>query len=454
LANCRQCGTELPSFSFGEASPYCKTCRSQLPPVPTRETVDAFPAQAIAVSKQPVATYALLAINIGIFLIMVASGVSWINPQTDQVLRWGADYGPYTFNGQYWRIITSMFLHFGIIHIAANMWCLLSLGRLAEKLLGSLSVIGLYLLTGVGASLLSLSWDPMRVSAGASGAIFGIAGGLITTLYYGKHNLPKESVSRLLGYVVRFSFLNLVFGLRGHVDNMAHLGGLVSGLLIGLFLARTFSSSAEERGSQRRTILIVSALVLFVLYFPVARAKQFAVEFRQGQIALDQKNYRAAIEHMQKYTSERPDDSYGHAILGASFQGAGRRDEAVREYERGLAIDPDYRYIQINLAELYVYQGKPEKAIPLFKQNIQEISDDAEAMYDYGNALTQTGDLAGAENVVRKSIALDGKSIDAHKLLVIVLQGEGKIQEAGKEQRIVGLLQASDPGASTDTKTH
>jgi predicted Zn-dependent protease len=157
---------------------------------------------------------------------------------------------------------------------------------------------------------------------------------------------------------------------------------------------------------------------------------------------------------MQKYTSERPDDSYGHAILGASFQGAGRRDEAVREFERGLAIDPDYRYIQINLAELYVYQGKPEKAIPFFKQNIQEISDDAEAMYDYGNALTQTGDLAGAENVVRKSIALDGKSIDAHKLLVIVLQGEGKIQEAGKEQRIVGLLQASDPGASTDTKTH
>jgi rhomboid protease GluP len=107
-------------------------------------------------------------------------------------------------------LITSMFLHFGIIHIG-NMWCLLSLGRLAEKLLGSLTLFGVYLLTGIGASLLSLSWDPMRVSAGASGAIFDIAGVLITTLYFGKHNLQKEAVRRLLGYVVRFSFLNLSF---------------------------------------------------------------------------------------------------------------------------------------------------------------------------------------------------------------------------------------------------
>ncbi len=87
-------------------------------------------------------------------------------------------------------------------------------------------MIGTYLLTGFGADLLSLSWNPIRVSAGASGAIFGIAGLLITTLYFGKHNLRKEAVNRLLGYVVRFSFLSLLFGLRGHVDSMAHVGGL------------------------------------------------------------------------------------------------------------------------------------------------------------------------------------------------------------------------------------
>jgi rhomboid protease GluP len=134
----------------------------------------------------------LLAVNIAVFIAMLAAGADWLNPATDKVLRWGADYGPLTLNGQYWRVITAMFLHFGIIHIAANMWCLWSLGQLAEKLLDSSSVIGAYLLTGVGASLLSLSWDPMRVSAGASGAIFGIAGVLITTLYYGKAQPRKR----------------------------------------------------------------------------------------------------------------------------------------------------------------------------------------------------------------------------------------------------------------------
>jgi rhomboid protease GluP len=310
------------------------------------QPVGAFPPQAVAVSRQPLATSALLAINIAVFLAMLASGGNWINPAPEHVLRWGADYGPLTFNGQYWRLITSMFLHFGIIHLFGNMWCLWSLGQLTEKLLGPLAVIGSYLLTGIGADLLSLSWAPMRISAGASGAIFGIAGVLITTLYYGKHNLPKESVNRLLGYVLRFSFLNLLFGLKDHVDNMAHLGGLVTGLLIGLFFARTFVVPAEERASQKRMILGISALVLLALFVPIAKAKQYAAEFGKGQEAFDQKDYKAAIEHMKKYTLERPDDEYAHAILGASFQTIGQADDAIHEYERGLAIDPDNHYIQ------------------------------------------------------------------------------------------------------------
>ena len=455
MANCRQCGKELPSFSFGDASPYCATCRSQLPLTPNQEPINAFPQQAMAASNSTPATYLLFAINVTIFLVMVASGVSWINPAANQVLRWGADYGPYTLNGQYWRLITSMFLHFGIIHIAGNMWCLWNLGRLAEKLLGPLSVFGVYLLTGIGASLLSLSWDPMRVSAGASGAIFGIAGVLITTLYFGKHNLQQDAVRRLLGYVVRFSLLNLLFGLQGHIDNMAHLGGLVSGLLIGVFLARTFSAPVEERSTQRRMVLGISALVILVLIVPVAKAKQYAVEFEKGKEAFDQNNYPVAIEHMQRYSSARPDDVQAHAMLGASFQMTGRRDDAVHEYERILTINPANHSVQITLAELYAFSLKPEKAVPLFRQNIQEISDDAEAMYYYGSALTQTGALAQAEDALRKSIALDNKRIDAHALLSEVLKKEGKAADATKEQHIADLLQAdetSHPGS--DIKAH
>ncbi len=134
--------------------------------------------------------------------------------------------------------------------------------------------------------------------------------------------------------------------------------------------------------------------MLLVLFVPVARAKQYAVELGKGQAALDHKDYTAAIEHLQKYTAEKPDDEIGHALLGASYQHARRADEAVHEYARRLALNPNDPYIQINLAELYVFQKQPAKAIPLFRNSIHSYQDEAQAHYFYGEALKLTGDLA------------------------------------------------------------
>lgn len=389
----------------------------------------------------------LLAINIAIFIAMVASGISLVTPETDQVLRWGADYGPYTLSGQYWRLITSMFLHFGIIHILGNMWCLWSLGQLAEKMVGSLSVAGIYLTTGIGASLLSLSWNPMRVSAGASGAIFGIAGALITVLYFGKLGLQPESVKKLLGYVLRFALLNLLFGLQGHIDNMAHLGGLVSGLLIGFFLARTFNVAPEERPARRGMIFAVSAVVLVLLFVPVAKAKRYAIEFGKGQAALDHDDLKTAIPHLQKYVATRPADPTGHILLGSALQQAQRFNEATQEFERALSLDPDNPYVEVNLAKIYAYQKKSDKALALFKKGIPQAGADADAsaFYLYATALKNTGNLPEAESNIRRSLQLDQKDIDAHRLLAEILNLEGKDEEALAEVRRVDQLTKEAP---------
>ncbi len=453
MANCRQCGAELPSFSFGEPSPYCKTCRSQVPAQlePLSIEKPGLTTQPIAAPRPPIATIALLAINIMIFVAMVASGISFMTPETGQVLRWGADYGPYTLSGQYWRLITSMFLHFGIIHIFGNMWCLWSLGRLAEKMVGSLSLVGIYLMTGIGASLLSLSWNPMRVSAGASGAIFGIAGALITVLYFGKLGLQPESVRKLLGYVVRFAFLNLLFGLQGHIDNMAHLGGLVSGLVIGFFLARTFNVAPEERPARRGMIFAVNAVVLVLLFVPVAKAKQYAIEFGKGQAALDHDDLNTAIPHLQKYVAARPDDPSGHILLGSGLQQAQRFDEATQEFERALTLDPDNPYVEVNLAKIYVYQKKSDKALALFKKGMPQAGADADAsaFYLYATALKNTGSLTEAESNIRKALQLDQKDIDAHRLLAEILNLEGKDEEALAEVRRVDQLTKEAPPAKS-----
>lgn len=283
----------------------------------------------------------------------------------------------------------------------------------------------------------------MRVSAGASGAIFGIAGALISVLYFAQLGLQPEGRRRLLGYVVRFAFINLVFGLTAHIDNMAHLGGLVTGLLMGLFLARTFNLAPEERPAKRRMIFACSAIVLLALFVPVAKAKQYAVEFAQGEAALDHNDLNAAIAHLQKYVVARPDSLDGHILLGSALQEAKRFDEATQEFERALAIDPDNPYVEVNLAKIYAYQKKTDKALELFAKGMPRAEPDASTFYMYAVALKDTGHLEEAESKIRKAVDLDPKGVDAHKLLAEILTLEGKKDEAAAEKQRIQELDAN-----------
>src|SRR5579864_3034341 len=360
----------------------------------------------------------------GIFLAMVATGVSWMAPTREDLLRWGSSYGPYTLSGQYWRLITPAFVHIGIAHLLVNMWCLWYLGRLLERLLGPFTTIGVYVGTAVGAELLTLSYDPMRGGAGASGAIFGIAGTLIPVLYYGKLELPQDNVRKLLGYVVRFSLVNLLYGLVGNVDNMAHLGGLVTGLATGFFLARSFSLPQDQRNAQHRNVLIVAALAMVILFVPIAKAKSYAVEMRKGLLAYDQEDFKGAVEHLQKYAAARPNDAYGHAVLGSALHEAGRYNEAAQEYDRALQLQPDYAYVQVDLARVYLALDKPDKAVEMFKAGISRLDPDANNYYWYAQALKATGDLDGAEKAARRATDLDIKDAKAQSLLNEILEAK------------------------------
>ena len=314
------------------------------------------------------------------------------------------------------------------------------------------TLASIYLLTGIGASILSLSWDPMRVSAGASGAIFGIAGTLITVLHYGRLNLAKETERKLLGYVVRFCLLNLLFGLQAHVDNMAHLGGMVTGLIAGFFLARTLNTLPEERPAQRRLVLVVCALALLMIFLPVAKAKQYAVDFHSGEVALDHQDPQKAVEYLKKYTAVRPDDAIGHAMLGFALHDLKRYDEAGQEYERSLSIEPDYPAVQLNLARIYYIQKKPDRAVVLFLQAIPKVKAGADDYDLYAHALEKTGDLVAAEDNARQAIRLDPKDIDAHELLADVLHREGKKDEAAAERHQILLLEPETPARHLRTK--
>jgi rhomboid protease GluP len=202
--------------------------------------------------------------NAAVFVVMLFSGVSVANPNTAQLLTWGANWGPLSLGPQPWRILSSNYLHIGIIHIALNMWCLWSLGQLAERIFDRWTYFLTYTACGIGGSLASLWWHPMVVGAGASGAIFGLAGALISALYLGRLPIPKEALRGTMRSLLIFAGYNLFFGAVGAgIDNSAHIGGLITGLALGAVLARHLTDPPEIRTRWNGGVFTVTALILF-----------------------------------------------------------------------------------------------------------------------------------------------------------------------------------------------
>ncbi len=238
------------------------------------------------------ATYLLVGINCAVFLAMVANGVSIGSPTTGQLMHFGANNaGSVLINGEWWRIVTAMFVHVGILHLATNMWCLWNLGLLAEPLMGSAGVLAVYILTGAAGNLLStdINWlFPIRdgaggvffpAGAGASGAVFGIAGALIVLLKSNRLPVPPFELKKLRKSVIYFAALNLVLGLSIsggnmflhsglNIDNMAHLGGFACGLLFAAPMVPRLGSPRSVFQARLRTAvgIVVGLLVLFGFY--------------------------------------------------------------------------------------------------------------------------------------------------------------------------------------------
>ena len=208
----------------------------------------------------------LLNINLLLFILMVISGISPTLPSSVSLRSWGANYRPDTMNGEPWRLFTSMFLHFGIIHLAVNMYSLYSLGELLEKFIGKWRFITLYLFRGLCGSAVSLWWHSESVSAGASGAIFGLFGvfaAIVTT-----NLIDPNSRKQLLRGVGLTILMNAAIGLWSGIDNSAHLGGFLSGILGGYLIFFDLKAFYQQRKKQYFGLVVAIILMIgVVIYF-------------------------------------------------------------------------------------------------------------------------------------------------------------------------------------------
>lgn len=259
----------------------------------------------VPLSSYP-ATYLLMGINIAVFVVMFFYGPvpelirqhAWGSIFTapfdvDTLLRFGATASPLIQHGEWWRLVTGTFVHVTILHITLNLWCLWNLGLFGEPLLGKRGLVAVYLLTGTAGMMLSYAWSVLSgqvvLVAGASGAVFGIAGILIVLLSNRKLSLPWTELRSLRRQVIFFAVANLVIGMTPQmlgmaspsqlrlvhlnlemlprIDNTAHVGGFLSGLALGLPLfPRMMSGRDSYRARQRVTFVFATFLLCLFGY--------------------------------------------------------------------------------------------------------------------------------------------------------------------------------------------
>jgi membrane associated rhomboid family serine protease len=234
----------------------------------------AFNSALLAVTPNTPVTLALIAVNVFLFLVATALGGGLFKVDPEVLIRLGTDYSPLTHAGQWWRLLTSIFLHFGLFHIALNMWVLYVNGRVAERIFGSLRYLVIYLVAGIAGSVASLLWHPIVNGAGASGAIFGILGAMIAFFLKRDGGVPASVIKAQLTSVSIFVAYSLLNAARYQgIDNAAHVGGLVGGFLLGFILSRPLDTARNLKQwtlqwATALGLICVASLVIAHLLLP------------------------------------------------------------------------------------------------------------------------------------------------------------------------------------------
>jgi len=214
-----------------------------------RKKADAFASALNTATPRVFVTHAVIAINVLVFVAMGVAGAGWFKSDLGKMVQWGADFWPLTTGGEWWRLLTSEFLLFGLFHLGLYMWGLSSVGILTERLYGNWIYALIYLFGALTSSLAAVWWDSHEIiGAGASGAIFAVYGALLAYLVCQSASFPKGAVRPMLKSNLTFIAYNVFYGMtHGGISNAAHLGGLAGGLLLGVVLSRPLALEQRTR---------------------------------------------------------------------------------------------------------------------------------------------------------------------------------------------------------------
>jgi rhomboid protease GluP len=397
----------MPAFSFKKICPWCVQHEAaQRGELDENARQPVITAPWVQRESSVTLTQIIFGANVMVFIAMViASGPSL--DFTNKVMDvFGANFGPYTLSGQWWRLVTYMFLHGSLMHIAFNMWCLWDLGRLCESLYGRWTFAAIYLITGVAGGLASVAWNPEVLSVGASGAIFGLAGALAASFYLGEFSIPKVAIQGTLRSLLFFIGFNVVFGaMVPGIDNACHGGGLLSGVILGALIARL----APQHDSPRRVgVLVLVALSVVLAAFGIQHWRGSEAHFRSAIVA--QKSVDRMIAQLQRKVKQSPQDASAHYALAHEYFISGQIPEAISELKRVLELQPENANARMELGAAYLSGGQAKEAQEQFTRFVAQEPNQVDGHAGLGMALADQGNHAAAVEEYKVALRLDPRA--------------------------------------------
>jgi len=414
MANCVQCGRKLPGLTFGKK--ICQWCVQHEAAQRGEDGDDAkqivMPAPWVRREASVSLTQVLLGANVMVFIAMVAASGPSLDFTGLVMVHFGANYGPYTLSGDWWRLLTYMFLHGGLMHIAFNMWCLWDLGALCESLYGRWTFGAVYLLTGVAGGMASVAWNPAVLSVGASGAIFGLAGALVASFYLGEFSMPKIAIQGTLRSLLVFIGFNVLFGsFFPGIDNACHAGGLISGLILGALIARI----APEHDKPLRRVGVLLFMVLIV-----GGSALGVQRWRGGAMLYGRSSREAAMEseqsvdrmigELQKRIEQNPQDASAHYALAQEYFTKRQFPEGISELNQVLDLQPQNAKARLNLGAAYLKQGQAKEAQEAFSKFVAQEPNNVSGHAGLGMALADQGNHAAAVDEYKVALRLDPRA--------------------------------------------
>jgi len=354
MAKCSQCGESFEGLEPGSLCPDCDPNSQRILDDSLGESAE---PRKPARPKCPI-TNALVATNILVYAAAWAVQNYWPNLGPPDIV-WGATWGPLTLGGQWWRLCSATFVHLNGPHLLDNMLALWIFGRRLEPILGRWVFLAFYLICGIAGEIVSLTFHVEQFACGASGAVFGIIGGLLAAYCCGRFRLSGKSAWGL-GFLIIYSAYNIYDGYRTpYVDNAAHIAGLIMGLLLGVALI--VSSSGNVR--LRRSIWASITAILAVAIIAVRHYDAYVIPLAPAIRALEKNQLDDALNGINAALRQKPNDSLANALAADIYLRKGDLPDAQVAVDRSLASDPSNRGAKLVQAKLYLQRGRFSQAM-------------------------------------------------------------------------------------------